>query len=290
MTELRYDKTLYPFQSHWTTIDGNRIHYIDEGTGPLLLFSHAAIGSSFMYRAFVKRLRKNFRCIALDYPGFGLSQETSDYRFSIVAQAKVLQKFIEVLELRGITLLGHDSPSGLVVAGWQPDLFQRLILTDTQIFPSHEYTRLHTMLGIVGSGFFQNFNALTNLLVRGTVNFGIRTRKLSAAEKQQYYAIHHTAKRRRAICQVLHSIRSEQKTMQELKTAFETRLHDKPMLMIYGADDPVQAMGIPERIKGLVHKAELHFVPGEGHFPHEGQPELMSSMIEQWMNKLHDAS
>jgi len=286
MTELSYNKTLFPFQSKWTTIGGNKIHYIDEGTGSIILFSHAAIGSSFMYREFFKILRTNFRCIAMDYPGFGLSQETDSYTFSIASQARVLQAFIEELGLTNITLLGHDSPSGLVVAMWRPELIRALILTDTQIFPTPEYPKIHTMLNIVGSGLFQGLNAGSNFLVKGTMNFGIRTRKLSAAEKQQYYAIHHSAKRRRAICQVLHSIRTEQRLMNDLKAGFEHQLNGKPMLMIYGEHDPVQQLGIPDRIKGMVKNAELHFVKGEGHFPHEGQPECMSAIIEQWMKRV----
>lgn len=285
MKEWSYNETLYPFQSKWMTIEGHKIHYIDEGTGPILLFSHAAIGSSFMYREFINILSRNFRCIAMDYPGFGLSQEAESYTFSILSQAKVLREFIEKLDLQEITLLGHDSPSGLVVAAWKPELFRALILTDTQIFPTPEYPRIHTMLGVVGSRIFQALCVTTNFLVRVTVNFGIRTRNLSKAEKQQYYTIHHTAKRRRAICQVLHSIRAEQATMQEIKAAFENQLNDKPMLMIYGAADPVQQLGIPARIKEMVQNAELHFVKDEGHFPHEGQPELMSQLIAQWASR-----
>ncbi|MGQ0603947.1 MAG: alpha/beta fold hydrolase [Anaerolineales bacterium] len=286
MKALTYNHQLFPFQSKWTTIEDNKIHYIDEGAGRILLFSHAAIGSTFMYRGLVKTLRDHYRCIAMDYPGFGLSQEADAYTFSISSQATVLQKFIEQLGLKDTTLLGHDSPSGLVVAMWQPELFRALILTDTQIFPTSEYPRIHTMLGLVGSGVFQSLNARTNFLLKGTVNFGIRTKKLSAEEKQQYYALHASPKRRRAICQVLHSIRAEQRLMHELKAAFENQLNCKPMLMIYGEKDPIQELGIPERIQRMVENAELHFVKGEGHFPHEAQPEFMSAIIDRWMQKL----
>lgn len=286
MKDLTYNPKLFPFQSKWMTIDGNKIHYIDEGTGSIILFSHAAIGSSFMYRQFIKILRNNFRCIAMDYPGFGLSDETGSYTFSISSQAKVLQKFIEQLGLKNITLLGHDSPSGLVVAMWKPELFRALILTDTQIFPTAEYPRIHIMLGVVGSSFFQSLNATTNFLLKGTMNFGIRTRKLSSEEKQQYYAIHNSPKRRRAICQVLHSIRTEPQLMSDVKAGFENQLNGKPILMIYGEKDPVQELGIPDRIKGMMKNAELHFVKGEAHFPHEGQPEYMSSIIDQWMKRV----
>src|SRR2546421_8574378 len=73
------DEQLYPFQSHFVEIDGNRIHYIDEGTGPTLLFLHPGVGWSFIYRDIIKELRGHFRCVALDLPGFGLSSATPGY-------------------------------------------------------------------------------------------------------------------------------------------------------------------------------------------------------------------
>jgi len=33
-------QALYPFESHYADIDGARIHYIDEGSGPPLLLLH----------------------------------------------------------------------------------------------------------------------------------------------------------------------------------------------------------------------------------------------------------
>ncbi|HLX57674.1 MAG TPA: hypothetical protein VKR83_11670 [Ktedonobacteraceae bacterium] len=38
------DEQLYPFQSHFVGIEGNRIHYIDEGSGPTLLLLHPGVG------------------------------------------------------------------------------------------------------------------------------------------------------------------------------------------------------------------------------------------------------
>jgi haloalkane dehalogenase len=67
------DARLYPFESRYVEIEGSRVHFVDEGTGPTLLFLHAAPAWSFIYRNFIVELRGRFRCVALDYPGFGLS-------------------------------------------------------------------------------------------------------------------------------------------------------------------------------------------------------------------------
>ena len=43
------DEQLYPFQSRFVEVEGNRIHYIDEGSGPTLLLLHPGVGWSCMY-------------------------------------------------------------------------------------------------------------------------------------------------------------------------------------------------------------------------------------------------
>ena len=48
------DEQLYPFQSRIVEIDGNHIHYIDEGSGPILFLLHPSIGWSFMYADIIK--------------------------------------------------------------------------------------------------------------------------------------------------------------------------------------------------------------------------------------------
>jgi pimeloyl-ACP methyl ester carboxylesterase len=67
----------FPFQSRFRDIDGKRIHYLDEGSGPALLFVSAGQWS-FMFRDVIMRLRGKFRCLALDFPGSGLSPEASE--------------------------------------------------------------------------------------------------------------------------------------------------------------------------------------------------------------------
>ena len=113
-----YNKKLYPFKSKWINIDGNVIHYVDEGQGDIILFSHPPLGSSFMYRNFIRFLSKEYRCIAIDYPGFGLSVPHENYRISIQAQSDILLQFIQKTKLDNLLVLGHDT-GDLQHLGWQ---------------------------------------------------------------------------------------------------------------------------------------------------------------------------
>jgi haloalkane dehalogenase len=59
---------LYPFADRYIELDGARVHYVDEGEGPPLLFLHGNPTWSFLYRELIAGLRDRFRCIAPDYP------------------------------------------------------------------------------------------------------------------------------------------------------------------------------------------------------------------------------
>jgi len=77
------DEQLYPFQSRFVEVEGNRIHYIDEGAGPTLFFVHPGVGWSFMYSDIIQELRGRFRCVALDLPGFGLSAAAPGFEHTL---------------------------------------------------------------------------------------------------------------------------------------------------------------------------------------------------------------
>lgn len=72
------------FASRFLELDGCRVHYFDESEGPPLLLLHSNPTWSLIYREIVKGLRDRFRCIALDYPGFGLSTARNVYGFTPV--------------------------------------------------------------------------------------------------------------------------------------------------------------------------------------------------------------
>jgi pimeloyl-ACP methyl ester carboxylesterase len=102
------DKNLFPFQSRWIEIDEYQLHYIDEGQGDVLLFVHGTPEWSFGYRDLIKGLRKNYRCIAIDLLGFGLSDKPPGDVYHCTDHAIRLRKFIQALALRNITIVAND--------------------------------------------------------------------------------------------------------------------------------------------------------------------------------------
>ena len=68
---------LYPFESRFfATASGHRMHFVDEGAGEPIVFVHGNPAWSFEFRHLIKGLRPEFRCVAPDHIGFGLSSRS----------------------------------------------------------------------------------------------------------------------------------------------------------------------------------------------------------------------
>jgi haloalkane dehalogenase len=96
---FRPSPELFPFESRWFASQVGPVHYIDEGTGPPILFLHGNPTWSFLYRGIVIRLRKRFRCVAMDYPGFGLSAHPPGYGYTPADHAEIVRQLVRHLEL-----------------------------------------------------------------------------------------------------------------------------------------------------------------------------------------------
>ena len=132
----------YPFTSRYLTVDGHRLHYIDEGQGPTLLFLHGNPTSSYLWRNVIKPLTAHYRCVALDLIGFGKSDKPDlDYRF--LTHYHFLHEFVGALELSDITLVLHDwgGPLGFRLAQHQPERVSALCFMETFpfTFDWHEF-------------------------------------------------------------------------------------------------------------------------------------------------------
>ena len=52
------DPALYPFTSRWFDSSQGRMHYVDEGSGPVIMFFHGNPTWSFLYRGIIAGLRE----------------------------------------------------------------------------------------------------------------------------------------------------------------------------------------------------------------------------------------
>src|SRR5436190_3611699 len=156
---------LYPFESRWLDSSVGRVHYVDEGQGKAILMCHGNPTWSFLYRHVIRSLRDRFRCVAVDYPGFGLSDRPADYRYTPQEHAAVVRELVERLDLSDLIVMGHDwgGPIGTSVAAADPDRVSGLVLGNTWFWPPDRRARMFSR--VMSTGPLQRAIVKRNLFV-----------------------------------------------------------------------------------------------------------------------------
>lgn len=108
-------------ESKFVTIDGFKVHYVQEGKGPDLLLVHGIASSIFCWRLIFPALVKNYRVTALDLPGFGLSEKKVDDEYTLDAQTERLHQFLDHLNIKETFVLAHSM--GGAISAWFTKLY-----------------------------------------------------------------------------------------------------------------------------------------------------------------------
>lgn len=130
-------RDLYPFGSHFVSVDGQQLHYVDEGAGEPLLFVHGNPTWSFYWRNLIVGLRDRYRCVAVDHIGCGLSDKPQHYEYTLARRIDDVVALIRHLDLKSTTLVAHDwgGAIGLGAVEKARERFGRIVLFNTGAFP-----------------------------------------------------------------------------------------------------------------------------------------------------------
>ena len=114
--------------SRFTVIDGVRIHYRDEGSGPPVVLLHANYSSLFMWEPWAAALKDRHRVIRLDLPAHGLTgpDPTGDYTLQRIQ--RLFERFVDERGLQRFTVIGASIGGTVAMryAADHPDRIERL--------------------------------------------------------------------------------------------------------------------------------------------------------------------
>lgn len=118
---------------------GAAMHYLDEGSGPVVLMLHGNPTWSFYYRNLLDELvAAGFRCIVPDHIGCGLSDKPKDYEYTLKRRIDDVARLVDHLGLTDFSLVVHDwgGAIGCGLAGRRPEALQKLVLLNTAAYRS----------------------------------------------------------------------------------------------------------------------------------------------------------
>ncbi len=279
---------LFPFERRFfDTSDGQQMHYIDEGSGPTVVFVHGNPSWSFEFRKVVASLRSDFRCIAMDHVGFGLSSRSEnslDHR----PQAHAL-RFGEVmnhLDVHDATLFMSDwgGPIGLDFARREPSRVGRLVVANTWCWPVNRDPHFIFFSSMMRSPLGQFLIKRRNFFVNGVMPRAIGVKSAISDDVMEHYRNAQPSPRERAACAALPGyIISASQWLGEI---WEDRAQfvSKPAAILWGELDIAFRVKELERWQSTLSDVKVHRFPDVGHFVAEEAPDRVVSALRDFLH------
>ncbi|MGC9540396.1 alpha/beta fold hydrolase [Streptomyces sp. UG1] len=207
----------YPGPRHWRQVPVTGQHYVDVGAGDPVLLLHGNPSWSYLWRGLLGTLSPDFRCVAPDLPGLGLSPRCPEPLRSVDRLERHLACLDQLVDriaagqerpARRWTLVVHDW-GGLIGLAWtlrHPQKVGRLVVLNSVAFPWPAGHRLPAHLRwIRGSAPVAALALATNAFPRAALRRGV-VRRLGAAERMAYLLPFADAHHRRTAVELVRNL------------------------------------------------------------------------------------
>jgi haloalkane dehalogenase len=289
-------RKLYPFQgAFFDRGQGIRMHWLDEGAGDPVVMVHGNPSWSFYYRALVRELSRDHRCIVPDHVGCGLSDKPGDesYTYTLKSRVDDLDALLEHAGVRErVTLVVHDW-GGMIGHAWavrHPERVARIVVLNTAAFHLPPSKRFPALLRLArdfraGAWLVERHNAFA----RGATWLGVTRRKLAPEVSEGLVAPYEPRDSRIATLRFVQDIPlAPGDRAYDLVTETENKLAvlaDRPMLVCWGMKDFVFDRHFLAEWRRRFPKAEVHEYPDAGHYVLEDAVEDVVPQVRDFITR-----
>lgn len=275
------DRTLFPFESRWFDGAGPRVHYIDEGKGRAVVMFHGNPTWSFLYRKVINDLKGEFRCIAMDYPGFGLSERPAGYKYTSAEHAGVVGKLVDQLGLDGFIVVGQDwgGPIGMTVALERAERVSGMVFANTWYWPAQG--SLTTFSLVMSSPPLQwlilNRNSFVNFIMPRSVAIPMPPEVFKTYQDAQP-----SPNARRGVAVFPRQIRNARPMLERLAAEAPKALAGKPLELVWAMRDPAFGKAaVLARWKRDFPEAHSTQLANANHYIQEDAPEAVAAAVRR---------
>ena len=278
---------MYPFESRFfATPSGQRMHFVDEGEGEPIGFVHGNPAWSFEFRHLIDGLRSEFRCIAPDHIGFGLSSR-SDRREDHHPQchADRFAALLDYLDLRDLTLFMTDwgGPIGLDFARKHRDRVKRLVISNTWCWPVGDDFHFKSFSFLMSSWIGQYLIKRHNIFVNMVMPKAVGHRSVLTPEVMAHYRHAQPSPEARAANAALPGYIVGAGDWLRSIWGERAAFADKPALILWGHRDIAFRKKELERWVSALSDFELQEFEDGGHFLAEEAPEKVATALRTFM-------
>jgi haloalkane dehalogenase len=278
----------YPFQPRFLDIDGHRLAYLDEGSGPAVVMVHGNPSWSYLYRNLVNGLRDRYRCIVPDHLGCGFSAKPQDYPYRLRNHIDNLERLLEHLGIARCVLVVHDwgGAIGMGWAGKYPERVKGVVVLNTAAFRSR---RIPLRIAVC------RWPLLGPLLVRGlngfarAATFMAVTRPMRPEIARGFLAPYDSWRHRIAVLRFVQDIPMNEghpswSTLLAVEASLD-RLHQCPLLLCWGGRDFCFNDTFYQEWRRRFPLAEAHYFATASHYVLEDALAEIQPLVENFLRR-----
>lgn len=282
----------FSFRRNYFDIGGHKLHYVDEGNGPVLVFLHGNPTWSYYWRNLLEALRTRYRVIAPDHLGCGLSDKPQDYPYVLKNHVANTTALLDHLGVRDVTLCLHDwgGAIGMGYAVARPNNVKRFVIFNTAAFTSKDLPLRLALCRLPGFGklSIQGFNAFA-----WGATWMATTRGLDRRVKRQYLRPYDSFQNRIATYRFVQDIPMTPRhpswnDLRHIEDGLE-QFRDRPMTLIWGGKDWVFHRGFFAEWQRRFPQAEAHFFDDAGHYVLEDARERITPLVSDFLARTDHA-
>jgi len=284
---------LYPYQGKYLDLDGHKLHYLDEGSGPAVIMVHGNPSWSLYWRRLVAELSADHRVIVPDHIGMGLSDKPGDdaYAYTLGSRVDDLTRLVDHLGLDDVTVIAHDW-GGMISMAWaarHAERVKRLVMLNTAAFHNPKGLKLPPSVWLVrntpvGALLVRGFNAFSWGATRTCVTRKPMSKSLAAA----YTAPYANWSERIATLRFVQDIplRKGDPGFDIVSETSERldRFSETPTLLIWGEKDFVFDLAFLEEWERRFPHARVVRYPDCGHYVLEDAPDEIAAEVRSFVD------
>lgn len=277
------DRAAWPYAPHHVTLDGARVHYVDEGTGAPVLLLHGTPTWSFEWRHVIAALRGQARVVALDHLGFGLSDRPADAGYRPEDHAARFRAFVDrVMPAGRLSLVVHDF-GGPIALDWaldHPERIAHLVIVNSWMWPLDRDPSMRWKARLAGSAamrwMYRRLNASQRLIMPSA--YGDRRRLTPAIHAQYLAPFPDPDSRERVLFALAQSLFGSRAFFASL-WARRDRLAATDLHLVWGMRDSAFPPGMLAEWQQAFPRAHTTAIAAAGHWPHEEAPDAVIAAL-----------
>jgi pimeloyl-ACP methyl ester carboxylesterase len=265
-------------------VDGVRLHYLERGSGPLVVLLHGngTMLQDWLASGVFDALAETHRVIAFDRPGFGHSERPRTTVWTPAAQARLIAAALAAKGYSEATIVGHSFGTMVAVELGlnHPEIAASLVLIGGYYYPSIRVDALVAAppaVPVVGDAIRYTVSPLLGAAMKKPFEAQVfAPAPVSAGwEKDFPFAMTLRPSQIRAAA-------AEAALMMPAAASLAPRLGGLtlPVTIVAGRGDKVVSPSDQsERLAGALAGSELLIVEGAGHMVHHTAPDAVTSAI-----------